>query len=111
MAGSYTLSFYLGSRYSSGQYDGNQTVEALIDGDVIGTWALTSYTPFTLETAPFTVSADGSHTLEFRGMNYGDHTAFLSDVSITQTGATPEPSSFVLLATGLLGGLAKLYRR
>ena len=88
LAGSYTLSFYLGSRYSSGQYDGNQTVEALIDGNVIGTWALTSYTPFTLETAPFTVSTGGTHTLEFRGINYGDHTAFLSDVSITQTGTT-----------------------
>ena len=82
-AGGYTLSFYLGSRYTSGQYDGNQTVEALIDGNVIGTWALSSFTPFTLETAPFTVGADGSHTLEFRGINPGDHTAFLSYVVIT----------------------------
>ncbi len=69
VAGSYTLSFYLGSRYSSGQYDGNQTVEALMDGNLIGTWALSSYTPFTLETAPFTVDTDGSHTLEFMGIN------------------------------------------
>ncbi len=88
LAGSYTLSFYLGSRYSSGQYDGNQTVAALIDGNVIGTWALTSYTPFTLETVTFTVGTGGGHTLEFRGMNSGDHTAFLSYVSITQTGPT-----------------------
>jgi len=110
LAGGYTLSFYLGSRYASGQYDGNQTVEALIDGDVIGTWALTSFTPFTLETASFTVGTGGTHTLEFMGIDYGDHTAFLSDVSITPAG-TPEPSSLVLLATGLLGGLAKLYRR
>lgn len=76
-AGSYILSFYLGSRYDSGLYDGNQTVVALIDGNVIGTWALTSFTPFTLETALFTVSTDGSHTLQFRGMTHGDHTAFL----------------------------------
>jgi hypothetical protein len=111
VAGSYTLSFYLGSRYDSGGGDdGDQTVAALIDGSVIGTWALTSFTPFTLETASFTVSTDGSHTLEFMGLNPGDHTAFLSDVSITAT-ATPEPSSLALLATGLLGGLAKLYRR
>jgi hypothetical protein len=88
LAGSYTLSFYLGSRYASGQYDGNQTVEALIDGNVIGTWALTSYTPFTLESVQFTVSTGGTHTLEFMGINNGDHTAFLSYVSITQTGAT-----------------------
>src|SRR5271165_5842425 len=52
-AGSYTLSFYLGSRC---EYDGNQTVEALIDGQVVGTWALSSCTPFNLETASFTVT-------------------------------------------------------
>jgi hypothetical protein len=84
-AGNYTLSFYLGSRYTSGIYDGKQTVEALIDGKVIGTWALTSFTPFTLETATFKVSTDGSHKLELRGINYGDHTAFLSYVTITPT--------------------------
>jgi hypothetical protein len=81
-AGSYTLSFYLGSRYTSGPYDGNQTVEALIDGNVVGTWALSSFTPFTLQTASFTVSNGGMHTVEFMGMNAGDHTAFLSYVTI-----------------------------
>src|ERR1019366_4882203 len=88
VAGSYTLSFYLGSRYNSCcGYDGNQTVQALIDGNVIGTWALTSFTPFTLQNVSFTVTT-GAHTLEFRGINYGDHTAFLSAVSITATGGT-----------------------
>jgi hypothetical protein len=86
-AGKYTLSLYLGSRYSNGSgYDGNQTVVALIDGNVIGTWALTSYTPFTLETTSFSVSTDGSHTLEFVGLRPGDHTAFLSYVTITPAG-------------------------
>ena len=78
-AGTYTLSFYLGSR--SG-YDGNQTVVALIDGTPIGTWALTTGTPFTLETVRFTVSTGGSHALEFIGTRPGDHTAFLSYVTI-----------------------------
>ena len=83
--GTYTLSCYLGSRYSS-LYDGNQTVEALIDGQVVGTWALSSFTPFTRETTSFTVTTAGTHALEFRGINHGDHTAFLSYVVITPTG-------------------------
>ncbi|MGB9254875.1 MAG: hypothetical protein WCC25_08590 [Candidatus Korobacteraceae bacterium] len=83
--GSYTLGFYLGSRYYSGPWDGNQTVEALIDGNVVGTWVLSSYTPFTWQTASFTVSTSGSHTLTFKGLNPGDHTAFFSYVTITPT--------------------------
>ncbi len=82
--GSYTLSFYLGSRYST-LYDGNQTVAALIDGNVIGSWAMTSYTPFTLQTVSFTVNTGGTHRLMFEGLNPGDHTAFLSYVTITPT--------------------------
>jgi hypothetical protein len=83
----YTLSFYLGSRFHAAPDDGNQTVEALIDGRVIGTWALSSFTPFELKSASFTVTTAGSHTLEFEGLTTGDHTAFLSDVSIS----TPPP--------------------
>jgi len=107
-AGNYVLSFYLGSRYYSGPFDGNQTVKALIDGNVIGTWTLTSFTPFALENAAFTVSTGGSHRLEFDGMNLGDHTAFVSDVSITT--ATPEPSSLMLFSTAGLG-IAGILRR
>ena len=80
--GQYTLSFYLGSRYTSGSYDGNQTVEAIIDGQVIGTSALVSYTPFTLQTAVFTVTSGGLRTLMFAGTANGYHNAFHSGVSI-----------------------------
>ena len=85
-AGTYTLSFYLGSRFiDCCGYDGNQTVVALIDGTPIGTWPLSSFTPFTLQTVTFTVSTGGSHTVEFLGTNPGDHTAFVSYVTITPT--------------------------
>jgi hypothetical protein len=88
-AGRYTLSFYLGSRYRDDCCDGDQTVQVLIDGKVIGIWAMKSYTPFTLQTATFTVNTDGSHMLEFGGMNVGDHTAFLSYVTITPSHQEP----------------------
>lgn len=69
------MSFYLGSRYTSGSFDGNQTVEAL-------------------EMVPFTVGTGGSHKLKFMGTATGDHTAFLSGVSIeTAGGLTVSPTS------------------
>jgi uncharacterized repeat protein (TIGR03803 family) len=81
--GAYTLSFYLGSRYYNGGFDGNQTIQALIGDKVIGTWTLTSFTPFTVQRASFTVSTGGDQTLKFVGLAPGDHTAFISGVAIT----------------------------
>jgi hypothetical protein len=91
LGGQYTLSFYLGSRYGRG----DQTVEALLDGQVIGTWNLVSYTRFTLQTVPFSVATGGSHVLTFAGTACGgDHTAFFSGVSIQTTSSlTVSPSS------------------
>ena len=85
--GSYTLSFYLGGRCAYGP----QRVVAMIDGNVIGTWDVPVGMPFTLETATFTVSTDGTHVLEFMGMNPLDTTAFLSYVTITPAGGSPQP--------------------
>jgi len=97
----YVLSFYLGSRYSGNpNWDGTQTVQATIDGNPIATWALTNFTPFTLETALISVPTGGTHTLELEGKNPGDHTAFLSGVSISAS--VPEPSSLIMLAGSLL---------
>jgi hypothetical protein len=80
----YRLYFYLGSRYYDGpaDYDGNQTVAVLIDNRLIGSWNLSSFTPFTLETLSFEVSSSGTHVLKFVGVRAGDHTAFLSGVSL-----------------------------
>ena len=82
-AGSYTLSFHVGGR--TVYYNGPQRIVAMIDGNEIGTWDVPVSMPFTLETASFTVTSSGSHTLEFMGMNPGDTTAFISYVTITST--------------------------
>ncbi|MFZ0279723.1 MAG: choice-of-anchor tandem repeat GloVer-containing protein [Candidatus Sulfotelmatobacter sp.] len=86
--GTYTLSFYLGSRYYNGGFDGNQTIQALIGDQVIGTWTLTSFTKFTLQRAAFTVSTGGDQILKFVGLASGDHTAFISGVAISPTNFT-----------------------
>jgi hypothetical protein len=83
--GRYLLSFYLGSRYASGCCDGNQTVVAKIDGRVINVWKLGSFSPFSLVTAAFEVGSSGTHILTFEGIETGDHTAFLSGVSVVQS--------------------------
>ena len=75
------LKLYLGGRcgYST------QRLEAIVDGNVIGTWTVPPGMPFTLETATFTVTTGSSHVLEFMGLNPSDTTAFLSYVVITPT--------------------------
>ncbi len=105
---SYVLDFYLGSRFNS-TTDGNQTVEVLIDGSAIGMFPLISSTPFALESLPFTASVTGAETLEFEGLAPGDHTAFLSDVSIS---SAPEPANLTFLTIGLvtLGAMARRKR-
>jgi hypothetical protein len=108
--GDYVLSFYLGSRYNA-SWDGNQTVSAELGGVVLNTWTLTTGTPFTLERVPFSLSTGGNYTLAFLGQASGDHTAFLSDVSIDSILATvPEPPTSVLILTGLVS-LAGVKRR
>ena len=99
----YLVNFYLGSRYFGDGTDGNQTVEALIDDTVIGTWALVSFTPFELESVQFSVPTDGVHRLTFMGTAVGDHTAFVSGVSINEV---PEPGSLTLIAAGMLAANA-----
>jgi hypothetical protein len=94
--GQYTLSFYLGSRQGEGCCDGNQTVQVTLDNQVLGTWPLVSFTPFTLQTAAFTVASGGPHVLKFAGIATGDHTAFFSGVGMeTAGGLTVNPSAGV----------------
>ena len=79
----------------------------LIDDTVIGTRALVSFTPFELQQVSFSVPTDGVHRLEFLGTAFGDHTAFVSGVSIDEV---PEPASFTFMAGGMLGAIFNLKR-
>jgi len=108
----YTLNIWVGTRFAGGSYTGDAGVSFFIDGVQIGTTGiLTSFTPFTLYTIPFTVATSGAHTLSLTNVsNPGDNTSFVDDVSISAT-ASPEPTTFVLIGGALLGlGLVRRRR-
>jgi hypothetical protein len=56
---------------------------------------------------------DSLHPLTGTDLDYNDDTFVFTDVSVTtnQLSATPEPSSFVLLGTGLIGAAGILRRK
>ncbi len=109
----YTLNIWVGTRFNSGCCTGDAGVSFFIDGVQIGTTGiLTSFTPFTLYTIPFTVATSGPHTLALTNVSLaGDNTAFVDDVSIAAT-ASPEPATFAVIGGALLAlGLARRRRR
>lgn len=82
VAGDYTVSFMAAQR-GNYQPDGSQTVEVLVDGNVVGTFTPAG-TSYVLETTgSFTVTT-GAHTLTFEGINTGDTTAFIDQVTLQQ---------------------------
>ena len=81
--GTYAISLSAAQR---GNLPSNQTLQVLVDGNVVGTFNAirgTSYVTYT--TAAF-VLAEGDHVITLRGTNAngGDNTVFIDQVSIVQ---------------------------
>jgi PEP-CTERM motif len=84
------------------------TTEVLLGSTVIGTYTLASN-----GVENFSGMVTGSGPLEFILLDTpnGDIGSILNSVSVTSVSATPEPSSLVLLGSGLLSGAGALMRR
>ena len=78
--GSYVVSFQAAQR-GNYQVGGNQTIEVLLDGTVVGTITPSGTSYATYSTEPFAVTA-GDHTLTFEGTNSGESTAFLDGIAV-----------------------------
>lgn len=110
-AESYIVQFLVGSRFSSGTYDGNATLGVSIDGTEIGQVVLTSSTPWFMYSSPSFTAGTGAHSLAIYNITVGDHTGFVDAVGITGSAvAVPEPSTMLFAGVGLLS-LGLLRRR
>jgi hypothetical protein len=103
-AGTYQLS-WLDANRSGGS---NQSYNVSFDNSALQVQAFDTTVGggWTKESIVFTVDADTTGLLTFKGLNAwgtGDATSFIDNVSIT---AVPEPTSLMLMAVGTLGLLA-----
>ena len=98
LAGATTITFYVASRDSTGH--GSESIEALLNGVVIGSGTTQDSQGFQLVTLSGTLNA-GSNTLEFLGQTLlTDQTAFFENVTVA---AVPEASTWVMMILGFLG--------
>jgi hypothetical protein len=92
-AGTYAVSFSAAQR---GNVSSAQTLQVLIDGDVVGTFNNLTGTAYTsLTTSSFTVTG-GTHTMTFRGTNIygGDNTMFVDQVAVNEQSVALDDSAF-----------------
>jgi hypothetical protein len=95
LAGATTITFDVAGRGSSGH--GSESVEALLNGVVIGSGTTTDFQGFQLVSLTGTLNA-GSNTLEFVGLTQlTDQTAFIENVSVAPV---PEPSTWAMIILG-----------
>jgi len=114
-----TIQFYWAGGQQN-QSNGNSTddIHVSLGSQEITTNTITDlshgFTPWVLETLTFTASTTGSETLSFLADGHPDGEpsfVLLDGVSVsTPPAATPEPSSLILLGTGL-AGIAGVLRR
>ena len=79
-AGTYTISLSAAPRANGGN---NQTIQVLVDGNVVGTFGGLKGTAYTtLTTSNFTLTA-GSHIVTIQGTSKtGDNTVFIDQVTV-----------------------------
>lgn len=103
----YALSFFMAAEIRGGP--SLRTMDVLWDGAIVGqpTFTYTGQGPDNMGWTQFTynVVGTGSDILAFRSTTPANFGPALDAVSLTPLGAVPEPSSVILLATGLVAGM------
>lgn len=98
----YTFSFWLASNGTSNNF------AATIDGATVFGPSFIPAQPYTLYS--FTFTGTGSDTIGFSERDDPSYIA-LDDVSVDPSSVVPEPSSLLLMATGIVGAAGALRRR